>query len=219
MASPPASWWLQRQGVAKFWDWLAPTNSMGKTASVRGPKQMIIDQAAFNGEGKWWPDFPTTETDLNRHRGFYSGEGPLSSMLETTESGEGSGTLTNRSRRRIFSPKPNSHRTSFGLFFQKRHPEYIPTAAPSSPAMMKPGTLWKSGAESGPTSTDTPMEEHGQLTQVKRDFYKYRDPVENSVQTSGIKSVQDTMAGPPEGEDNAVKSTAEAVEEESRSTK
>ncbi|CAD7927027.1 unnamed protein product, partial [Amoebophrya sp. A25] len=73
VVSPPASWWMQREGAQKFWEWLQPMGSEDKIGAVRGPKLMLlIPQVAATGFGKWWPDMPSSEFDLNRHRSWYA---------------------------------------------------------------------------------------------------------------------------------------------------
>ncbi|CAD7955734.1 unnamed protein product [Amoebophrya sp. A120] len=73
VTSPPASWWLQREAAQRFWEWLRPMGSSDRNGSVRGPKlQMLVNMTSMTGVGKWWPDMPTSESDLNRHRGWYA---------------------------------------------------------------------------------------------------------------------------------------------------
>jgi len=103
--SPVQSWWLQREAAQKFWEWLKPDftdsskvskspnynpgvidpngfagtdTTVFKIPSILGLKQNgLLNSVTSNGIGKWWPDFPTSLEDLNRHRVRYSSEKPL----------------------------------------------------------------------------------------------------------------------------------------------
>ena len=69
--------WVQRESTQKFWDWINPFESTGQSTAansvIRGPKQKAIDYMMGSGKGKWWPDLPSSEEDINRHREIYAG--------------------------------------------------------------------------------------------------------------------------------------------------
>mmetsp|Transcript_4707 Transcript_4707/g.11559 ORF Transcript_4707/g.11559 Transcript_4707/m.11559 type:complete len:535 (-) Transcript_4707:1796-3400(-) len=198
VASPPASWWLQREGAQKFWEWLRPMGqSADRNGAVRGPKlQFVVGQAAMTGYGKWWPDMPSSEMDLNRHRGWYSTQwvrstqpsnfleiaGPAGASDGAGAGGDhGVGGASRRGsfRRRLsIAKRLPSRRTSFHAFkfFHNRDNTNRPYA-PEPAKYLKPNTDWNSTGLNGNNSEkNDPEMREGDQNKFEKKFLEYRNP-------------------------------------------